>query len=234
MLDMGERKLFGARGKAAFSSGGGLTTGGILNLAPAAWFRFGLGTTVATGVSQWDDASGNGRHLKQAVGVSQPALQADGSILFDGTDDFLRCDAFTLNQPETVYLLARQVTWTNGEHVFDGFANGSGRILQLTATPSISLNAGLSAAANTNWTVNTYAALCCQFNGASSILRVNNTTETTGDASTGNMGGFTLGASGNSVSWGNIQVKEILIFPAAHDAARRAQMIAYLMRIGGL
>lgn len=52
--------------------------------------------TLATGVSQWDDKSGNARHVAQATGSFQPSLVANEQngldvIRFDGTDDRLRC-----------------------------------------------------------------------------------------------------------------------------------------------
>ena len=49
------------------------------------------------------------------------------------------------------------------------------------------------------------------------------------------MGGFTLAAPGElTTGWGNIQVKECLVYSTAHDAATRAQVIAYLSGVGGL
>ena len=42
----------------------------------AAWYHTGAGLVVdgANAVSQWQDQSGNGRHLLQASGVAQPLL----------------------------------------------------------------------------------------------------------------------------------------------------------------
>jgi hypothetical protein len=195
----------------------------------AGWFRYGVGITATNGlVSQWDDVSGNGRHLKQATETNRPGLQADGSILFDGVDNYLKCDAFTLNQPETVYLLFRQVTWTSGGHVFDGNAGDSGRVVQFNATPAIRVSAGSSVAQNGNLAVNTYGAIAVVINGASSLIQVNSTTATTGNAGANNMGGFTLGASGAAAAFGNIQVKEAVVYAAAHDADQRARIIEYL------
>jgi hypothetical protein len=204
----------------------------------AAWFRFNQGITESSGaVSQWADASGNGRHLKQATGAAQPALQGDGSILFDGSSDVLKTDAFTLNQPETIYLLFRQVTWTAADHIFDGVTNDLGTLNQPTAagTPNLGLFAGASVTANPNLALNTYGAVASVINGASSSILVNATTETTGDAGASNMGGFTLGARGDGgLNFANIQVKEAIVYAAAHSAATRAAVIAYLARIGGL
>lgn len=47
--------------------------------------------------------------------VLTPTLMDDGSILFDGTDNYLKCDAFTLGMPPvTVYMLAKNIAvWQN-------------------------------------------------------------------------------------------------------------------------
>ena len=204
----------------------------------AAWFRFKLGITSASGaVSQWDDQSGNDRHLLQATGTNQPALQTDLSILFDGVDNFLRCDAFTLDQPGTIYGLLRQVTWTISDIMWSGDpGTGEWQLGQRTATPQIAIFAGAVVANNSNLAVNTYGGIAAVYNGASSSLLVNATAETTGDAGLANAGGFTLGANGNATPGGyaNTQVKEVLIYAAAHDATQRARVISYLSAIGDL
>jgi hypothetical protein len=51
--------------------------------------------TVATGVSQWDDDSGNNYHFTQGTGGAQPYYNNVGgpnstiAVVFDGTDDYL-------------------------------------------------------------------------------------------------------------------------------------------------
>ena len=44
--------------------------------------------TVATGVSQWDDLSGNSNHMTQGTGTQQPSYASEG-VTFDNTDDEL-------------------------------------------------------------------------------------------------------------------------------------------------
>ena len=218
-----------------FGSGGGKPFLPSDVVGMAAWFRNGLSITVTgAGVSQWDDQSGNGRHLKQTADTNRPALQADGSILFDGSDNFLKCDAFTLAQPETVYLLAKQITSTNGDAPFDGDTLTSMR-MQQTSTPfSILINAGAGACGNGNWLSNTYAVLCSVFNGASSLTQVNQGAPSTGDPGAANAGGFTLGATGGATAFANIEVKEVIVYSGAHDATTRLQIINYLATIGGI
>lgn len=215
--------------------GGQSLAGFVAGLGPAAWFRFNTGITSALGlVSQWDDVSGNGRHLLQATETNQPTLEADGSITFDGVDNYLKCDAFTLDQPETVYLLMKQVTWTVDEYFVDGNASQTGGLQTITATPSFRQNAGAVTAANENLAVDAYGVVSAVFNGASSLSQVNLTASVAGDAGASNMGGFTLAARGTNTNFAHIQVKEVLIYAAAHDAATRARVIRYLAQVGNL
>lgn len=211
------------------------SAGYVQSLSPAAWFRYGVGITVTgAGVSQWSDQSGNARPLLQATDTNRPALQADNSILFDGVDNFLKTDTFTLDQPCTLYLLAKQATWTINDVLAAGFTTATGRIWQRTATPTIALFSGSATASNANLAVDTYGAIAAVFNGASSVLQVNMTTPTTGDAGAANLAGLTLGADGAPASYGNVQVKEFMAFAAAHDANQRAAVIAYLRSVGGV
>lgn len=205
-------------------------------LTPAAWFRFGTGITVTgAGVSTWADASGNGRDLLQTTDTNRPALQTDGSILFDGADNYLICNAFTLNQPATIYVLFKQVTWTSGDMVFGGQST-SVFLRQTTGSPTLRPVAGTDTLGmnNSGLAVDTYGAVVVVFNGASSLSQVNLGTPISGDAGATNPGGFTLAATSAPTGFGHVQVKEAIIFPAAHDAAQRAQVVGYLMRVGGL
>lgn len=208
----------------------------VSSLSPAAWFKYGAGITVAgSGVSVWADQSGNGRDLLQGTDTNRPALQADSSILFDGVDNFLKCGAFTLNQPETVYILFRSVTWTLNDVVYDGNTAGSMYLYQSATTPDLRVFAGSALVPNSNLAVNTYGVHCGVYNGVSSVSQINNTTAITGNAGAANAGGFTLGADGGLVSgFSNIQVKEVIIYPTAHDATTRANVIRYLSAIGGV
>lgn len=192
------------------------------------------GTTGAH--SKRYDMSGNTHDLVQATAGAQPLWQTDGSALFDGVNDFMKATTFTLSQAETVYIYARQVTWTAGLRIFDGNAINSGGFFQndngnYTGTsPYVQAFAGAyfaSAPTNMNlWTLNTYASQALVFNGVSSVYRIG-TTEVTGDVGGNNMAGFTLGAvGGGGANWSNVQSKEELLYSGAHTAAQRALLTA--------
>lgn len=200
----------------------------------AAWFRKGTGiTSAASAVSGWADQSGNGRDYAQATGANQPDVTASGTILFNGSSDTLKTADFTLAQPYTRYFRLKQVTWTDTDYIADGNTTNVGGIAQRGVTPAIDLFAGGggAAASNTALAVGAWGSLCAVFNGASSVLQINDTT-TTGDPGASAAGGLTLGASGGGTSPSNIEVAEEIVYSVAHDATQRADVIAYLNSVG--
>ncbi len=147
----------------------------------------------------------------------------------------MKCAAFALSQPETIYLLLQQITWISSDFVCDGNTNSTGAIQQVGLTPALSITAGAQVANNNGLALNAFGILTVVFNGASSLLQVNNTLQTTGDAGAGNMGGFTLSAAGTAGALpANIQAKESIVFAAAHDAATRLRVIRHLAQVGNV
>jgi hypothetical protein len=203
----------------------------ITALTPGGWWRFNTGITeTGQGVSQWSDQSGNSRHLLQSTDGARPPKQSDGSILFNGSDEFLVCGAFTFNQPWTVYFLGKQVTWTTADPLFSGAA---AFVNQRTGSPQIGLNAG-SALGTVSPALDTYFILTAVGNGASSANRLNFNTAVTGNAGTGAIGTFKVGSNAAGSAFGHIQVKEIVLFGAAHNEATQDSVITYLATVGGL
>lgn len=201
------------------------------------WTRFNSGITITgSGVSQWDDVSGNGNHLLQGTDASRPSKEVDGSILFDGIDDALKAVAFTLVQPETVYILGKQITWTNQDRWFDGEDSNSGTLLQNVSTPEINLYAGSFLTNSISITLDTDVVISSVLNSDNSVLQLNNDTPSTaGTIGAANMGGFTLaGKGGPPAQFANVQIKEVIVFNTAHDETARSQIINYLAGVGGL
>jgi len=228
--------------------------GGSISGANAAWFTLpvtnmaahydaSVGTTVATGVSNWADQSGNGRDLIQATAASQPALGTDALgrpiITFDGVNDYLKSAAFTLNQPETIYFVGHQASWTLSDYIYDGNATNTGVLQQGGATPRLRVYAGkidttLYTTANANLAVGANGVDVVVFNGASSSHQINKTAAQTGNAGAANMRGFTLGSKGVAGNYSNIIVYEVIIYSAAHTAAERDHVISGLMAKYGI
>jgi len=157
----------------------------------------------------------------------------DGSLLFNGTSHFMRA-VFTFSQPATVCVLANPITWTTGDRLWNaaGFSAGP-RVAQVTSsalmqyacdTGSSTISASLGA----------YHAFVTVANGASNVMRVDNS-EVTGGTGTVALDGITLCAgAGGGANFGNFEVKEMVVFPFALDAQQRLLMQRYLARVGGL
>jgi hypothetical protein len=199
----------------------------------AAWYRYGIGITAAAGlVSQWDDASGNGRHLEQASGTNQPTLDASKVIVCDGSDNYLRA-TFTLNQPCTYAALMKTVTWTSGRRPIGGSANEAALVFN-PSSPSLRINAGASTGDNANLPVGVFGSVVCVFNGASSSLLVNQTAPAVGDAGALNPGGITLGSGSALTTFANVAFMEFVVYTGALSSANQLALAEYLMHVGGL
>jgi len=201
----------------------------ISALTPAAWYRNATGVTESGGfASQWDDYSGNGRHLVQATGTNQPAYSA-GVLTFDGVDNFMQV-VFAQSQPWSVYLVMEQSSWTGGNRFIGGGTDLKTEIIQSNASPELYIYAGGdTTASNNNLALGSYGIVCAVYNGASSSLRVNNTAKTTGNPGAVAPGGITLGCRGGVMSsFGDGSFKEVVCFSAAHDDATQSSVITSL------
>jgi hypothetical protein len=193
----------------------------------AAWWRFNTGITeTGQGVSEWADQSGNARHQVQGTDGARPPKQSDGSILFNGSDEFLVA-TFNIAQPWTLYFLGKQITWTSTDQLI---GSASAFVNQRTGSPQIGLNAG-SALGTIAPALDTYFAMSVVGNGASSVTQLNDSAPVTGNAGTGSLNNPRIGCSGAGTLFSHIQVKEVVLFSAAHDAMTRNGIFRYLKRM---
>ena len=93
-------------------------------LRPALWLDAADASTVsvATGVSEWRDKSGNNRHFTQSTPASQPAYNRNGinglgSIFYDPTNDALQRtpEAWAFQYPITAFIVFRAAAF-NGSY----------------------------------------------------------------------------------------------------------------------
>ena len=182
-------------------------------------------------VSVWAAKGGaaTGKNLLQDDGAKQPLWVAPGTIRFDGVDDFLKSAAFTWNQPEFIYMLVKQITWTYTDRIFDGNGNQTAALYQGNSTPKIIAYAGGLSSENSNLFVDTWGIIRVLFNGANSKLQVNDTASIPGNFGTTNAGGFTLGSrGGGDVRFSNIEVKDIVCVDI-DDAANETEIYNWLV-----
>lgn len=200
-----------------------------------AWFQYGVGITEAgSGVSVWADQSGNGNDFLQGTDANRPSKEADGSILFDGVDHFLRTAFFTLNQPITAYFLFRKLASSLNQRFFDGGSAGNYSFLvweSLSEDNRFSTDEGVNwISANPDIVIDEYTVLTAIANGASSFFRTNTSAAVSGNVGVVNPGGLTVGSNATGTENSNMQVKEVILYAGAHDTNQQNMVIDYLSR----
>lgn len=199
----------------------------VRGMSPVAWYRRGVGMAVG----QWDDVSGNSRHFTQATATNQLAVQADGSLLADGADNYMSA-TFTLPQPYTIGMLFNPVSWTATDQLLTG-SGATTFFRQITGSPQHRWAAGTSLSAMSP-TIGAINATLFVGNGTSSVARLNAGAEITGDAGTGAFSNPVLAASATPSVFANAAYYELVFFGSALDAAARGKLMRYLSIVGQL
>lgn len=154
------------------------------------------------------------------------------SVWFNGSAHKLAA-TYAMNQPVYRVLAMRQHVWTSGRVVFDG-VGGTAQLLQTGASPSLSLNAGSTVAANTGATLLSWHIVEAGFSGASSFLCVDGGTDTTGNAGAGNPGGVSLGSDSAGANFSAVQVADLLEYSYLPDSNTRRKLRKYLASFLGI
>ena len=170
-----------------------------------------------------------------AAGGNRPAVQGDGSLLFDGvTSSGSNMQATFAWVPKgfTVFLQMKQVTWISTDGICDGGINYSGALFQYSSGRGLQAYQGTFTAQNDDLVLNTWATVAYGLSTALDIIQVdaNAVTSGSGVAAT-DMNGFTVGSNGSKNQNANIQVKEILLYRGVLDATARAAVRAYLATV---
>jgi hypothetical protein len=104
-------------------------------LRPALWLDAADASTIslATGISEWRDKSGNARHFTQSTPASQPAYNRNGinglgSISFDGTAKALQRspEAWAFQYPITSFVVFRAAAFNGSYNSLFEFFTSSG------------------------------------------------------------------------------------------------------------
>jgi hypothetical protein len=197
-----------------------------------AWYRKGVGVTVTgSGVSQWDDQSGNDNHMLQAVDAARPAYNLSTKIItFNGVHFLKTATIAALVQPISLYLRVSQIGYTLGDRFYDGDTANSGSLHQRTTTPEITAYAGIFGNPNSDLTISVTQPVVVITNGVNSLIQVNTNTPTTGDTGVLDMSGWTLGARGDGTGGFIVgTVEEAYVYaPVAHNSSQIAKNVAYL------
>lgn len=160
--------------------------------------------------------------------TTRPAVQGDGSLLFDGINDYLQA-TFAYNTPAfTICLLMKQKTWTNTDCICDGKTDAYNALLQFSTANGIRSFNGSASSQNNDLALDTWATVMYGLSAAADFIQVDSNAPVT---DTGlapvPFGGFTLGALSSFGSNSHIQVKEVLIYRGVIDATARTAVKAY-------
>ena len=204
-----------------------LQVGSVYDFNAAYWPE-----TSTNGTTQVSSTTGETWTLNN-TGALLAQIVGSPKIITDGTASYMKTAAFPFVQPEVVIFVGKQITWTDGDFIWDGNANSLMTLYQTGGTPAIRLSAGAAVAGQT-LTLNTKGIVAATYNGASSAYQVNAAAASTGNAGASNGGGFTLAARGDVAQIGNIEADEIILLNAVPSAAKLNQIISLLAAIHGI
>jgi hypothetical protein len=205
----------------------------------ALWCRSDQGITIGTGVSQWNDYSGNGNNLTSTVAGAQPtyttsdaAYGGKPTLGFDGASKYMFRAALAtpLNQPCTVIIVG-QSTQVGTQFFTDGFDGTNSIRVEALAGPTLGLRATGSVVSGTA-NVLFPSIIGAVVNGVSSALYVNNPTApvsvATGNPGSAGLVGITLGAAfTDSADFLNGKVAEVIVYNRALSVGELSLIYAY-------
>lgn len=230
-----------ASGRAGLFASAGLEEA-VRALSPYLWARSGPGATAA----QWDDISGNAKHLVQATPALQPVVAADAfgrpCLRFDGVDDYmLSTFGVGLAQGNVVAVAVKFLTLdANNRYVFDGINADYRCGFRPTLTTHLwGMFAGTGIAEATEGRAVTDQWMVCvmSWDGSDSILRVDGREVISAGTDVGPdpLTGLTLGAAVGRNLNGHLEVAEVLVFDSVPSlAADMATIEQYLMARHGV
>jgi hypothetical protein len=214
-----EIQTTGARGVATFrwSADNGTTWSESSVTTAATYLMPGTGITLnfPTGtytnnnvyegtVTSFADTSGASNSLTQATATKQPTCSVSDSghpgLKFDGSNDFL-AGGTAYAQPMTIFVVAKK-TATSGYHTLIDGATDNLRIIRVDdGTNETTLYAlGAGGISDGTWANGARHIACGIFNGASSSIRLDGGTITSGNPGAGGSTAFTLGILGDGAS----------------------------------
>jgi len=197
-----------------------------------------IGTIIESGgfVSEWNDKSSNNNAVTQVTGSRQPETGIDtingvNAITFDGIDDFLQRTTFTggvIIQPNTIFIVWEiPVLPAATRKIIDGGAGANRQIIELNSINIWRMWAG-GFANGTLRAINTPYITSSLFNTTSSEGYINGVLDISGDVSTRDLDGITLGARFNITNFLNVKIGEMIIYDRALSTAERLLMETYL------
>lgn len=201
-----------------------------------AWYKADAGTSTTTdgvAISQWNDQSGNARHLTQATGANQPLYKAAiqnalPGVLFDGVNDQLAATAVSVAQPDTIFAVVKNLQVIPGtvNGIFDGATTRQSVYRQTDDT----LRATAGTDTGSTFTFGTANAhqMSLIVNGASTALWMNASSVALGNIGTATLASLIIGQNFLASAPWNGYIFEWLIYNSSLSTTNRQSVEAYL------
>lgn len=189
-----------------------------------AWYDYGDLSTLTfndSSISRWNDKLGSGHDLIQSTVAYQPRWTSTG-IIFDGCTNYtinterqyLKTATYTLNQPVTIYIVFRQITYATSAVTFppctfDGFTDGTS--IYYTYLNRRYLYSNPDQFYSTQLNDSSMCVATVVLAKDYSKIQYDTSAATTGSVGAANLAGFTLGARATGKQPSNIEVKELII-----------------------
>jgi hypothetical protein len=196
--------------------------------------------TISTGVSEWRDKSGNGRHTSQDVGNNQPAytnqLNGKNTLTFDGADDRLSAaSSFSLGTGGyTAFAVASS---DGGFNVLMGgfsFPFISGRTS--SSTGGIRHHDGVSAldTATTVYPLGAFFIVDVTISPTERSIAINGRVEATGAGTSQSAFMRNVGMRDASTNYWEGGIAEVLVYDTARDVNAKVAVREYLSKKWGI
>lgn len=167
--------------------------------------------------------------------ITSNAINGHDALLLDGVNDRGTTLTMGLAQPFTYYIVFKQVSWTDGEHIIGGTnSTTSGTLIQSTSSPNFGGSAGSPSGLTNDLPIGTYGVVTAVWNGASSLIQVNDSTAITGDFGASNPAGIIIGDRPSGSRNSNIEIAYIVIRNTADDSSTRTLFKNFLIERFGL
>ena len=162
-------------------------------------------------VTQWTDRLGTFLPLISTT-VYRPTYNSTGMIFSGGTSSApcMYTDDFAWAQPKFIYLVFKQITWTDGRRIWSARTGSPEYVYQFSAAKNISLYGGGTVSSNPDLELDTWGILRVKLQGATSKITTDGNAPVTGNGGIRAGGGMVLGAAYNLASASNIQVKALV------------------------
>lgn len=220
-------QISGTRPDSVVASANDLTSTNSVGIAD------GIALTPAVdgdAVRQWSTQVG-ATSAVQATGTKRPvykaAIQNGQAVLrYDGVDDLLQAAGFSVAQPDTIFTVCKLNN--AAALVFElGGATADQRLYWSNVDARFHISAG-TVLTGTSAGQDLWAVKSVLFNGASSQLWNNGTSDLTGDAGANALTSLVIGAAGGGTNSLLGDIAEVIIFNRALTTTERRQVEAYL------